>query len=77
MEPVLMWHRTSRLRVKLLSLVCAFLAACSPQTYAVGDPSVTDAGIVFDIGGKDDRSFNAAAWNGMTVRGDRKVAQWH
>ena len=41
------------------------LSACSPQTYAVGDPSTTDAGIVFDIGGKDDRSFNAAAWNGM------------
>ena len=43
----------------------AILPACSPQTYAVGDPSTTDAGIVFDIGGKDDRSFNAAAWNGM------------
>ena len=43
----------------------AFLSACSPQSYAVSDPATTEAGIVFDIGGKDDRSFNAAAWNGM------------
>ncbi len=41
------------------------LAACSPQSYAVSDPAVTETGIVFDIGGKDDRSFNAAAWNGV------------
>ena len=40
-------------------------SACTPQTYSVGDRSATHAGIVFDIGGKDDRSFNAAAWNGM------------
>jgi hypothetical protein len=49
-----------------LSLAGAvLLASCSPQSYAVSDPSKTEAGIVFDIGGKDDRSFNAAAWNGM------------
>ena len=49
-----------------LAVSCAaLLSACSPQTYAVSDPAVTEAGIVFDIGGKDDRSFNAAAWNGM------------
>src|SRR6185437_15417340 len=29
------------------------------------DPSKIRVGIVFDIGGKDDRSFNAAAWNGV------------
>jgi basic membrane protein A len=45
--------------------LCCALAACSPQTYAVSDPFQTETGIVFDIGGKDDRSFNAAAWNGM------------
>lgn len=47
-------------------LLAIVLAACSPQSYAVSDPAVTEAGIVFDIGGKDDRSFNAAAWNGVT-----------
>src|SRR5207253_3751699 len=40
-------------------------AACSRQSYASDDPSKTRVGIVFDIGGKDDRSFNAAAWNGV------------
>jgi basic membrane protein A len=49
-----------------MALSCAvLLSACSPETYAVSDPSKTEAGIVFDIGGKDDRSFNSAAWNGM------------
>jgi basic membrane protein A len=46
-------------------LAALLSSACSPQTFAVGDPGATEAGIVFDIGGKDDRSFNAAAWNGM------------
>jgi basic membrane protein A len=46
-------------------MLTVLLAACSPRTYAVDDPNATEAGIVFDIGGKDDRSFNAAAWNGM------------
>jgi basic membrane protein A len=49
----------------LLLAGAVLLASCSPQSYAVSDPSKTEAGIVFDIGGKDDRSFNAAAWNGM------------
>jgi basic membrane protein A len=55
---------TSRAALIPLVAVVAF-AACAPQSYAVGGPSVTEAGVVFDIGGKDDRSFNAAVWNGM------------
>jgi basic membrane protein A len=52
--------------VRAMLLCAAVLSwSCNRQAYAVGDPSVTEAGIVFDIGGKDDRSFNAAAWNGM------------
>jgi basic membrane protein A len=38
-------------------------AACARS--AAEDPSKTRVGIVFDIGGKDDRSFNAAAWAGV------------
>jgi basic membrane protein A and related proteins len=49
----------------LLFVAAVMLSGCGRETYAVGDPSATEAGIVFDIGGKDDRSFNAAAWNGM------------
>src|SRR5262245_50130852 len=40
-------------------------AGCSQQSYARDDTSRPRVGIVFDIGGKDDRSFNAAAWAGV------------
>jgi basic membrane protein A and related proteins len=39
--------------------------ACRPQSRAADDPSKVHVGIVFDIGGKDDRSFNAAAYDGV------------
>jgi basic membrane protein A len=39
--------------------------ACSRASYGAEDTSKTRVGIVFDIGGKDDRSFNAAAWAGV------------
>jgi basic membrane protein A len=55
----LWWHRALALSL------AALLSACGPQPYAAGDPAATYTGIVFDIGGKDDRSFNAAAWNGV------------
>ena len=42
-----------------------FVAGCGGQGYAGDDSSKTRVGIVFDIGGKDDRSFNAAAWRGV------------
>jgi basic membrane protein A len=38
------------------------MLSCSPQTEKKDQIHV---GIVFDIGGKDDRSFNAAAWEGV------------
>ena len=50
------------------ALVCfaiVMASACSRATYAQDDRSKTHVGIVFDIGGKDDRSFNAAAWAGV------------
>jgi basic membrane protein A and related proteins len=40
------------------------LSACGRSSEAE-DPSKVRVGIVFDIGGKDDRSFNAAAWAGV------------
>src|SRR6184192_1590232 len=50
--------------VSLASLVFAS-QACNTAAYRADDPSKIRVGIVFDIGGKDDRSFNAAAWNGV------------
>lgn len=51
-------------------LVLAILAVLVPLTGCGGtsaaeDKSKIKVGIVFDIGGKDDRSFNAAAWEGV------------
>ncbi|HVF56653.1 MAG TPA: BMP family ABC transporter substrate-binding protein, partial [Pyrinomonadaceae bacterium] len=49
-------------------LLCALVAAtssCRRETRAADDKSKVHVGIVFDIGGRDDRSFNAAAWEGV------------
>jgi basic membrane protein A and related proteins len=41
-------------------------AACGDLGRAAGEPGKLRVGIVFDSGGKDDRSFNAAAFRGVT-----------
>ena len=59
--------------MKLESLISLFVVAllvfsgvsCRPAADAAEDPKRIRVGIVFDIGGKDDRSFNAAAWDGV------------
>ncbi|HZE72820.1 MAG TPA: BMP family ABC transporter substrate-binding protein [Pyrinomonadaceae bacterium] len=48
-----------------LSLLAFLSAGCSKTSYGADDKSKIHVGIVFDIGGKDDRSFNAAAWAGV------------
>ncbi len=50
--------------VPLLVLLSLVLSGCGLSS-AAEDPSKIKVGIVFDIGGKDDRSFNAAAWEGV------------
>jgi basic membrane protein A len=58
-------------KVFLLFLGIAALGALTLATSGCGgsaaaeDRSKIRVGIVFDIGGKDDRSFNAAAWQGV------------
>src|SRR2546425_11424962 len=56
-----------RLAVALFVLVSLIFAgqACNRVSYGADDKSKIHVGIVFDIGGKDDRSFNAAAWAGV------------
>src|SRR5256885_2239972 len=51
----------------LLLFACLIFAgqACHSASYGADDKSKIHVGIVFDIGGKDDRSFNAAAWKGV------------
>src|SRR4051812_16722321 len=56
-----------RARCRLLCLLAAMgcAAACRGQAAAADDPARVHVGIVFDIGGMDDRSFNAAAFAGV------------
>lgn len=51
--------------VLVLSSLVSFGQACNRAGYGADDPKKIHVGIVFDIGGKDDRSFNAAAWVGV------------
>jgi basic membrane protein A len=59
-----------KLKALLASLfVCALAlgsAACGgAASHAADERGKKKVGIVFDIGGRDDRSFNAAAWEGV------------
>jgi basic membrane protein A len=54
---------TSLLAFCALSLVVG--PACNMGARSEADKAKVHVGIVFDIGGKDDRSFNASAWEGV------------
>ena len=54
------------LGVLLATAVALSSAGCVDLAQAAGDPGKPHVGIVFDSGGKDDRSFNAAAFRGVT-----------
>src|ERR1700730_5182498 len=49
----------------LFCVLALLVSACNPQSYGADDKAKVHVGIVFDIGGKDERSFNAAAWEGV------------
>ena len=53
------------LALLILSSLVFIGPACNRASYGADDKSKTHVGIVFDIGGKDDRSFNAAAFAGV------------
>src|SRR5438128_3030936 len=58
-----------KFKVLILAVLLCTLAvvgpACHRAVYSADDKSKIHVGIVFDIGGKDDRSFNAAAFAGV------------
>ena len=56
--------RRNLLGLAIVFLAC-FAASCTHRTEARRDGCEIKVGIVFDIGGKNDRSFNAAAWEGV------------
>jgi len=53
------------LSVLLFSILIFTVSSCGTLTEANDEKSKIKVGIVFDIGGKNDRSFNAAAWEGV------------
>jgi len=53
------------LTVSLLVIATLTLAACKPRGPNCASPDVFCAGEVTDVGGIDDKSFNATAWQGM------------
>lgn len=53
------------LLVLLAAAVASLNSSCTQKTIAHDDRCRINVGIVFDIGGKNDRSFNAAAWEGV------------
>src|SRR5206468_6732701 len=57
-------HRTF-LSVLFLVAVSLIASSCAQRTEARREGCKIEVGIVFDIGGKNDRSFNAAAWEGV------------
>jgi basic membrane protein A len=59
-----MHGRDAKALLLLLGLVGLGLSGCRPREPAA-DRGKIHVGIVFDSGGKDDRSFNAAAWRGV------------
>ncbi|MEO8041579.1 MAG: BMP family ABC transporter substrate-binding protein [Acidobacteriota bacterium] len=48
-----------------LASAAVFISSCTTRTEARREGCQIKVGIVFDIGGKNDRSFNAAAWEGV------------
>jgi basic membrane protein A len=59
--------------VAILLGLALFSSACNRTSYSADDKSKIHVGIVFDIGGKDDRSFNAAAFAGVKCA---ETANW-
>ena len=53
-------------KIVFICLLALFGSGCNRSSYGADDKSKVHVGIVFDIGGKDDRSFNAAAFAGVT-----------
>lgn len=61
------FHKVSTALGLCLALALALVSSgCRDLSHAAEDPGKIRVGIVFDSGGKDDRSFNAAAFRGVT-----------
>lgn len=57
--------RKASLAFVLIAMTAVMFSACKNRVEAKREGCKIRVGIVFDIGGKNDRSFNAAAWEGV------------
>src|SRR4051794_40928261 len=55
----------TRTLATMLLAESAAAGGCTAASSASDAPGRIRVGVVFDVGGKDDRSFNAAAWSGL------------
>ena len=62
----------SLLNLIVFSIFIFFFSSCVVNSGATKKEGKIKVGIVFDIGGKNDRSFNAAAWEGVR-RAEREL----
>lgn len=58
-----LWQRLAAFCALILAIIGS--AACNMGARSEADKDKVHVGIVFDTGGKDDRSFNASAWEGV------------
>jgi basic membrane protein A len=63
--PVRNMFKKVGLAIVLICLAAFGLSSCKNRVEAKREGCKIRVGIVFDIGGKNDRSFNAAAWEGV------------
>ena len=64
--------RFKHLIALFIALIGILSAGCTAREEARREGCEIKVGIVFDIGGKNDRSFNAAAWEGVK-RAEREL----
>ncbi|MCG8376778.1 MAG: BMP family ABC transporter substrate-binding protein [Chlorobiales bacterium] len=53
-----------------LGMLVMLLAGCSPQPMSEGSSDGMTVGMVFDVGGRGDKSFNDAAYHGLEMSRD-------
>jgi basic membrane protein A and related proteins len=68
--------KRSRLVTALLLVVILLATGCMPNSSDCKQPDVFCVGLVTDVGHRDDRAYNQAAWDGIQQARSSGVASW-
>jgi basic membrane protein A and related proteins len=60
----------------ILVTVWLFIPGCTPKPYDCKQPVVFCVGLVTDVGRRDDRAYNQAAWEGIQQAKSDGMADW-